>query len=131
MRAPTQSCSTALYAKAPNSSDLCWPDLPAPLLAPLAGAMTSVNDLQAGNVPGSSDELYLAGARIERIYPFAPVPGCAAMICLHTYRNMCCIGANLDSAAISDTDGFTRCLQRGFSEVLNLVDGAADPAIVT
>lgn len=105
--------------------------LPAPLLVPLAGGMTSANDLQASNVPGGSDELYLAGARIERIYPFAPLPGCAAMISLHTYQGMCCIGANLDSAAITDTETFGRCLGRGFSEVLSLAHGVDDPEVIT
>lgn len=104
--------------------------LPAPLLAPLAGAMTSSNDLQASNVPGSREDLYLAGARIERIYPFAPLPGCAAMICLHTYREMCSIGANLDAAAITDPAAFARCLRDGFAEVLHLSLNAVEPAVI-
>ena len=60
--------------------------LPASLLVRIAGAATAGNDLQASNVPGVEEDLYLAGALIERIYPFAPLPGCAAMITLHTYR---------------------------------------------
>lgn len=102
--------------------------LPSALLVQLAGSTTGGNDLQASNVPGIRDEVYLAGAKIEQIYPFAPLPGCAAMISLYTYGETCCIGANLDVAAIVDTVLFGRCLERGFAEVMG--EGAA-PSVLS
>ena len=104
--------------------------MPASLLVRMAGATTSGNDLQASNVPGVQEDLYLAGARIERIYPFAPLPGCAAMICLHTYNGVCCIGANLDVAAVTDPALFARCLSDGFTEVLELTSAAGEPVVL-
>jgi WS/DGAT/MGAT family acyltransferase len=101
--------------------------LPGMVISQLAGGMTMGNDLQASNVPGIREDSYLAGARIERAYPFAPLPGCAAMITLVSHRDQCCIGANIDPAAITDTDRFGRCLAEGFVEVLSLHPGSADP----
>jgi diacylglycerol O-acyltransferase / wax synthase len=94
--------------------------LPGSLVVRVAGAATAGNDLQASNVPGVEEDLYLAGALIERIYPFAPLPGCAAMITLHTYRGMCSVGANLDAAAVKDPELFAQCMIDGFAEVLSL-----------
>lgn len=104
--------------------------LPGPLLTLVAGGSTTGNELQASNVPGLRNEAFLCGARIERVYPFAPLPGCAAMISVVTHGDTCCIGANLDAAAITDRDLFTRCLADGLAEVLTLHPGAADPMIV-
>ncbi len=101
--------------------------LPSALLGAVVGSMTKSNDLQASNVPGLREDLYLAGARIERIYAFGPLPGCASMITLNTHGSTCCIGANIDPAAITDTALFAKCLERGFAEVLSLHPGAAPP----
>jgi hypothetical protein len=105
--------------------------LPASLLVTVAGAATAGNDLQASNIPGVEEDLYLAGALIERIYPFAPLPGCAAMITLHTYRGECSVGANLDSAAVVDPSLFARCLSDGFAEVLTLASSPSKPRLLT
>jgi WS/DGAT/MGAT family acyltransferase len=101
--------------------------LPAALLTAIAGGMTKSNDLQASNVPGLRDELYLAGARIDRAYGFGPLPGCATMITLNTHRDTCCIGANIDPAAVTEPELFAQCLERGFAEVLSLHPGSAPP----
>jgi diacylglycerol O-acyltransferase / wax synthase len=117
-----------------ESADLVAPlmaRLPASLLVRVAGAATAGNDLQASNVPGVEDDLYLAGALIERIYPFAPLPGCAAMITLHTYRGTCSVGANLDAAAVVAPALFAQCLSDGFAEVLALAPAAGKPSLLT
>ena len=94
--------------------------LPAPLISQLAGDLTKANDLQASNVPGIRDDRYIAGARIERAYGFGPLPGCATMITLVSHGDLCCIGVNLDPAAVTDVPRFERCLKEGFDEVLAL-----------
>ena len=101
--------------------------LPAALLSAVAGGMTKSNDLQASNVPGLREDLYLAGARIERVYGFGPLPGCASMITLNTHRDTCCIAANVDPAAVTDPELFADCLMRGFAEVLALHPTSAPP----
>jgi WS/DGAT/MGAT family acyltransferase len=97
--------------------------LPGPLLARLVGSLTQANDLQASNVPGIARPVYMAGARITHMFPFGPLPGCAAMIALVSHDGTCCIGANLDRAAIADPDLFAACLHEGFAEVLDLREG--------
>jgi WS/DGAT/MGAT family acyltransferase len=103
--------------------------LPAPLLAAVAGSMTQSNDLQASNVPGIREDLYLAGAKIERSYGFGPLPGCAAMITLISHGEICCIGVNVDPAAVTEAALFGECLSRGFSEVLALHPGSRAPVL--
>ncbi|WP_433801293.1 wax ester/triacylglycerol synthase domain-containing protein [Actinomycetospora sp. CA-084318] len=99
--------------------------LPGSVMAAVAGGVTKGNDLQASNVPGIREEVYLAGAKVERMFPFAPRPGCAAMITMVTHGDTCCLGANIDPAAITDRELFGRCLVEGFVEVLSL--GPGDP----
>ena len=101
--------------------------LPSAWTAKLAGGMTAGNDLQASNVPGIREEVFLAGARIERAFGFAPLPGCASMITMTSHGHSCCVAANLDAAAITDTDLFARSLEQGFREVLALHPGAGAP----
>jgi WS/DGAT/MGAT family acyltransferase len=123
---------TARAEPAANLIGLVFPSLsrlPGPVIAELAGPMTKSNDLQASNVPGVREARYLAGARIERTYLYAPLPGCAAMIALHSHGEVACIGANFDPASFTDPRLFVECLAEGFAEVLGLVDGAPKPLI--
>ncbi len=101
--------------------------LPGALLAPAVGHLMKQNDLQASCVPGLRDEVYLAGAKIERAYGFGPRPGCAAMISLVSHGPICCVAANVDPAAITDPELFESCLKAGFEEVLSLNPQARAP----
>ena len=100
--------------------------LPASVMAAVAGGVTKGNDLQASNVPGLGEDVYLAGARMDRWYPYAPRPGAAAMISLLTHGSTCCVGANIDPAAFTDAETFQRCLVEGFEEVLALAPGTVE-----
>jgi len=101
--------------------------LPAPLIGQLGGSLTKSNDLQASNVPGFQEEMYMAGAKIERVYGLGPLPGCATMITLITHGTTGCVGVNLDPAAVTDPELFAECILGGFAEVLALRPGAAAP----
>lgn len=103
--------------------------LPGPMVAGLAGRLTTANDLQASNIPGIRDEVYLAGAQVERCYAYGPLPGCAAMVVLVSHGDTCCVTVNYDAAALTDPARFRRCLADGFAEVLALVPDAAPPAV--
>jgi len=94
--------------------------LPTRVLTPPIAQYARGHDLQASNVPGIAHPVYLAGARITHMYPFGPLPGCAAMAALVSHDGTCCIGVNLDPAAITDPDTFVDCLRAGFDEVLAL-----------
>ncbi|MFZ2511613.1 MAG: wax ester/triacylglycerol synthase domain-containing protein [Gordonia sp. (in: high G+C Gram-positive bacteria)] len=96
---------------------LAW--LPGPVLAQFSGT-TAGNDLQASNVPGIPWDTYVAGAKVERMFPFGPLPGCAMMATMITHNGVACLGLNFDAAAIGDPDLFAECLIAGFDEMLGL-----------
>jgi diacylglycerol O-acyltransferase / wax synthase len=91
---------------------------PPALVARWYAGQTAKIDLQASNVAGLPWDAYIAGAKIERMLPFGPVPGCAVMATLLSYAGTCSIGISWDAASITDPDLFMRCLQRGLDEVL-------------
>jgi hypothetical protein len=103
--------------------------LPGSLTARIAGPLTKANDLQASNIPGISRDAYLAGAKIERMYLYGPLPGCAAMITLLSHGRTACVAANLDTASFTEPELFERCLLDGFTEVLALCPDAPAPLL--
>jgi diacylglycerol O-acyltransferase / wax synthase len=48
---------------------------PSALAALVFSRLGTVADLAASNVPGIPDPVYAAGARVERMFPFGPLPG--------------------------------------------------------
>lgn len=103
--------------------------VPTPLVTRWYLAQTTDLDLQASNVAGIPYDVYMAGAKIERIYPFGPLPGCAVMAALVSHSGTCCIGFNMDPAAVTDAALFMRCQRKGLDEVLALAPAEArEPA---
>lgn len=103
--------------------------LPSGVIAQIAGGMTKANDLQASNVPGPRVDVFLAGVRVERLYGYAPLPGCPAMITLATHGSVGCVGVNYDAAAFTNPGEFLRALVAGFDEVLAVGGDDAPPAV--
>ncbi|MDQ6836964.1 MAG: WSD1 family O-acyltransferase [Actinomycetota bacterium] len=103
--------------------------LPGSVIARFGGGMTKSNDLQASNIPGLREDVYLAGAKIERVYPFGPLPGCAMMITMLSHGQTCCVAVNYDAAAVTDPVRFTTSLAGGFAEVMALNPGSAEPVV--
>lgn len=123
MRQVREFVITARAEPAINAATLLSPalsHLPGSLVARILVGLTSSNDAQVSNVPGIPYPVYMAGARITRMYPFGPLPGCAAMITLISHDGTCCIGINMDAAAITDPALFQRCLDKGIDEILAL-----------
>jgi diacylglycerol O-acyltransferase len=94
--------------------------LPGIVLTRIAGEMTGLSDLQASNLGAIGRPLYLAGARVTRVYPMGPRPGVPAMVAMVTYEGTCCIAVNFDPDAIADAAAFSTCLREGIDEVLAL-----------
>jgi WS/DGAT/MGAT family acyltransferase len=94
--------------------------MPAEAVSRVMGPKMALNDLQCSNVPGIRDAVFIAGAQATHVYPFAPAPGVPAMITLVTHASTCCIGMNLDGAAISEPDRFVRCMRESFDEIIAL-----------
>jgi diacylglycerol O-acyltransferase / wax synthase len=101
--------------------------VPAPLLAGAYASQSTRLDLQASNVRGIPLPVYVAGARIERMFPFGPLAGSAVMAILASYCGACCIGINIDPVAVTEPDLFLRCTQESLDEVLR-VGGTGAPS---
>ena len=73
--------------------------------------MLKGSDFVTSNVPGSPFPLYVAGAELERLYPFGPLSGTAANVTLLSHCGTCCIGINTDSLAIPDAAEFAQSVE--------------------
>jgi HAD superfamily hydrolase (TIGR01490 family) len=94
--------------------------LPAPVVSLVSGRLTSTNDVQVSSIPGVPYPVYIAGSRITHMYPFGPLPGCAAMITLISHDGECCIGINTDPLAVTDPGLLADDLRAGLDEVVAL-----------
>lgn len=94
--------------------------LPRRATTAIMGSMFKGADFLTSNVPGAPFPLYLAGAEIDRIYAFGPLTGTATNITLLSHAGTCCVGVNLDTAAIGDHERLREHLRDGFTEVLAL-----------
>ena len=61
--------------------------------------------------------IFVAGAHVDRIYPFGPLPGIPVMTVLLSHCGTACVGITLDPAAVTDPDLFVECVRQGFDEV--------------
>lgn len=90
--------------------------LPASLSARLVEAIRPP-DVQASNVPGPRVDLFLGGARVEKMLGVGPLPGAAMMATLVTCRDRATLTLNYDPAAVRDPALFVRCLAEAFAEI--------------
>ncbi|MBF6556508.1 MAG: DUF1298 domain-containing protein [Acidimicrobiales bacterium] len=100
--------------------------LPDPLVTAMWGSMLKGGDFCVTNVPGPPFETYLAGARVERMYAFAPPSGAAVNVSLVTTSDRACVGIVVDRDAIPDGPELAACLADGFEEIVHLAD---DPTL--
>jgi len=82
------------------------------------------------NVPGPQIPLYLAGARLLRTYPVAPLlENVALNVALMSYDGQLCWGLNADYDRLPDLSGFRSDLEASFAELSELArerrEGAA------
>jgi diacylglycerol O-acyltransferase / wax synthase len=82
------------------------------------GRLGATADMSASNVPGLPYQTYLAGAKVERVYPFGPLPGVAVMAAMVSHAGTCCFGLNIDGAAVGDVDVLMECFGAGLAETL-------------
>jgi WS/DGAT/MGAT family acyltransferase len=94
--------------------------LPKPVVQRAFAGMLRSMDVDAVDVPGLRRPAYLAGARVERMWAFAPPTGAAMSITLVSHLDSACVGIATDTAAVADADLLARCVEHGFDEVLAL-----------
>jgi WS/DGAT/MGAT family acyltransferase len=84
----------------------------------LAQSATRHVNLVCTNMPGPPTERYLAGARVDRIHPFAPVAlGVPLSIALMSYGDTYGIGIDTDPAAIPDVEHLHDDLRAAVDEI--------------
>jgi hypothetical protein len=77
-------------------------------------------DIQASNVPGYTQETFLAGARVYRQYGLGPLPRVAMMAILISRAGTCTVTFRYDTASFAAADQLEKCLQDGFDEIVEL-----------
>jgi diacylglycerol O-acyltransferase len=77
-------------------------------------------DIQASNVPGYSQETFLAGARVDRQYGIGPLPRVAMMAVLISRAGICTVTCRYDTASFGFPEILEKSLQLGFDEVIEL-----------
>lgn len=84
----------------------------------LAQAVTGRVNLICTNVPGPPAQRYLAGTKVEAMYPFAPVAlGTPLSIALMSYGDRYGVGIDTDPAAIPDPERLTHYLAAAVDEL--------------
>jgi hypothetical protein len=99
--------------------------LPRSTVARIFGGLLRSIDVDAVDVPGIRHRAYLAGARVERLWAFAPPTGAALSITLVSHGDRACIGVNCDQAAVARPDLLARCLEEALAEL----DASADAPV--
>jgi uncharacterized protein DUF1298 len=88
-------------------------------------------DFLASDVPGFPGTVYLCGVPVKGYYAFSPTIGAAFNATLFSYRTVCCVGVNIDTAAVPDDDVLVECLREGFAEVVGAELPPADAVFPT
>jgi WS/DGAT/MGAT family acyltransferase len=93
----------------------------------LVTATARTSDFTASNVPGVPMPVWVAGARVEAMYPLTATVGAATNITLLSYAGNAGIGVSMDDAAIPDRELFIESLAAGFAEVVGHPVRPSDP----
>ena len=93
--------------------------LPDEALHEVVGRITPP-DIQASNVPGYTQETFLAGAMVERQYGLGPLPRVAMMAILISRAGTCTVAFRYDTASFTAPDQLSKCIQLGFDEVVEV-----------
>ncbi len=81
------------------------------------GSMMKTVDFVTSNVPGPPTAVYMAGARIEQMFPFGPLAGAAVNVTLFSYDGQLQLGINSDRAAVPDPERLIECMEEGIAEI--------------
>ena len=74
--------------------------------------------------------MWVAVARVERMYPLVGTIGAAINITMLTYNGVASVGVSTDDAAVDDRDELVRSLRHGFREVIGAPVLAGNPLTI-
>ncbi len=92
--------------------------LPDPVVVRLVGQMMHGVDVVVTDVPGVDRPMWLAGARVEELVPFAPPGGAALNAALLSYDGVAHVGLTIDAGAVEDPPALGDCIRRAFDDVV-------------
>ena len=93
----------------------------------LVSAAAQTSDLTASNVPGIPVPVWIAGAKIERMYPLVGTIGAAINVTMLTYEGIASVGVSSDDLAVDDRETLIDSLRSGFREVIGSAVLDGDP----
>lgn len=88
--------------------------LPTSVITRLARQQAQTVDFATSNVKGSPLPVFICGAQLLEIYPIGPLLGVAFNLTLMSYVGSLDMALNVDTAAVSDPELLSDCLQRSF-----------------
>lgn len=94
--------------------------LPGSVVTRLFRAMLRSIDADVVDLPGLSQPIYMGGARVDRLWAFAPPTGAAFSVTLLTHLDTCCVAVACDRAAVTNPELLTNSLESSFDELLAL-----------
>ena len=92
--------------------------LPGPAVTRVFGRLLRDIDVNVVDLRGLREPAFLARARVERLWAFAPAVGSACSITLLSHGDTGCLAVTCDRAAVSEPGLLTACLEAAFDEVL-------------
>ncbi len=96
----------------------------------LVSAAAQTSDLTASNVPGLPVPVWLAGAKVVRMYPLVGTVGAAINVTMLTYTDTASLGISSDDAAVQDREELIESLRYGFRKVIGGPVTERDPLSV-
>lgn len=93
----------------------------------ILSAAAQASDVTASNVPGIPFPAWIAGAKIDRMYPLVATIGAAVNVTMLTYNGTASVGVSTDDAAVEDPDILLESLRRGFSDAIGIHVAASSP----
>lgn len=84
----------------------------------IVAAAAQSSDVTASNIPGVPIPVWLAGAKVERMYPLVATIGAAVNVTMLTYNGIASVGVSTDDAAVTDPDILVESLRQGFANVV-------------
>jgi WS/DGAT/MGAT family acyltransferase len=91
--------------------------LPTSLITRLARQQGQTIDFATSNVKGSPVPCYVSGSQLLEIYPIGPLGGVAFNLTLMSYLGSLDMALNIDTAAVTDPELLSSCLERSFRDL--------------
>lgn len=91
--------------------------LPTSVITRLARQQGQTVDFATSNVKGSPVPVYICGAQLLEIYPIGPLGGVAFNLTLMSYLGSLDMALNIDTAAVTEPELLTECLERSFDRL--------------